>query len=129
APDSNRGVFVPAGVFTALTGRSGLQQATVTLADGVDPDRWILDRGPAFGSTVEVRSTAAQARRAQASIKPVQDSFAAVAGVALFVGAYLVYLTMSTSVEERSRTHGVLRAIGASRRQVVRLVLAEAAAI
>jgi putative ABC transport system permease protein len=49
--------------------------------------------------------------------------------VALFVGALLIYNTFAMTVAERTRELGLLRALGATRRQIVRLVLIEAALI
>jgi putative ABC transport system permease protein len=51
------------------------------------------------------------------------------AGVALTVGAFLIVNTFSILVAQRSRELALLRAIGASRRQVARSVLAEAAVV
>ncbi|MFJ9610664.1 FtsX-like permease family protein [Kitasatospora sp. NPDC101176] len=48
------------------------------------------------------------------------------AGVALFIGSFLVVNTFTMLVTRRSREIALLRAIGASRRQVVRTVLTEA---
>jgi putative ABC transport system permease protein len=48
------------------------------------------------------------------------------AGVALVVGAYLIVNTFSILVAQRSRELALLRALGASRRQVSRSVLLEA---
>ena len=50
------------------------------------------------------------------------------AGVALVVGAFLIVNTFSILVAQRSRELALLRAIGASRRQVTRSVLLEALA-
>lgn len=49
------------------------------------------------------------------------------AGVALFVGAFLIFNTFSILVGQRTRELALLRAIGASRRQVYTSVLGEAA--
>ncbi|QBF47172.1 ABC transporter permease [Janibacter limosus] len=48
------------------------------------------------------------------------------AGIALFVGSFLIINTFSILVAQRGRELALLRAIGASRRQVVRSVLVEA---
>ncbi len=45
--------------------------------------------------------------------------------VAIFVGGFLIYNTFSMTVLERTREIGMLRSIGATRRQIVFLVLAE----
>lgn len=48
------------------------------------------------------------------------------AGIALFVGAFIIANTLTMLVAQRSREIALLRAIGASRRQVVRSMLIEA---
>ncbi|WP_043265389.1 FtsX-like permease family protein [Streptomyces sp. CT34] len=49
------------------------------------------------------------------------------AGVALFVGVFLIANTFTMLIAQRSREIALLRAVGAARRQVVRSVLIEAA--
>jgi len=48
------------------------------------------------------------------------------AGVALFVGAFIIFNTFSITVAQRAREFALLRTIGASRRQVLRSVVLEA---
>ena len=50
----------------------------------------------------------------------------AFAGISLFVGAFIIFNTFSILVAQRTRELGLLRALGASRRQVMGSVLAEA---
>jgi putative ABC transport system permease protein len=49
------------------------------------------------------------------------------AGIALFVGAFTIFNTFSITVGQRTRELALLRVVGASRRQVFRSVVAEAA--
>src|SRR5439155_4715315 len=51
------------------------------------------------------------------------------AAITLFVGAFLIYLTLSMAVIERTRMYGTLRALGATSRQVRRVVMREAIAL
>src|SRR5690606_31970222 len=51
------------------------------------------------------------------------------AGIALFVGVFIIINTFSITVAQRTRELALLRAIGAGRGQVVRSVLAEALVI
>jgi putative ABC transport system permease protein len=50
------------------------------------------------------------------------------AGVALFVGAFIIHNTFSIIVAQRTRELALLRAVGASRRQILGSMLGEAAA-
>ena len=50
-------------------------------------------------------------------------------GIALFVGAFVIFNTLSITVAQRSRELATLRTLGASRRQVLRSVIVEAGAI
>lgn len=49
--------------------------------------------------------------------------------ISLFVGAFTIFNTFSITVGQRTRELGLLRAVGASRRQVFRSVLGEAAIV
>ena len=49
--------------------------------------------------------------------------------IALLVGAFMIFNTFSITVAQRTRENGLLRALGASKRQVLAAVLTEAAAI
>jgi putative ABC transport system permease protein len=46
-------------------------------------------------------------------------------GISLFVGAFIIFNTFSITVAQRAREFALLRTLGASRRQVLRSVLAE----
>jgi putative ABC transport system permease protein len=49
--------------------------------------------------------------------------------IALLVGAFMIFNTFAITVAQRTRENGLLRALGASKRQVLRSVLAEAVAV
>src|SRR5207244_12303813 len=51
------------------------------------------------------------------------------AGIALFVGAFVIFNTLSITVAQRSREFATLRTLGASRRQVLRSVILESLAL
>ncbi|MFE9222534.1 FtsX-like permease family protein [Streptomyces lavendulae] len=57
----------------------------------------------------------------------IRQTFLVFAGIALFVGAFVIANTFTILIAQRGREIALLRAVGASRRQVVRAVLAEAA--
>ena len=94
------------------------------LAAGTDPQGWATANAAAFGEGVRLNVRSGQGLREAVAV--VQGGFGALGLMATFVGAFLIYLTLSTSVEERSRTWGVVRAVGGHRRAVVQAVLGEA---
>jgi putative ABC transport system permease protein len=63
------------------------------------------------------------------NFKIVGILFGAFAGIALFVGAFIIWNTFTMTVTQRSREIALLRAIGARRRQVMGNLLVEALAI
>ncbi|MEV0264516.1 FtsX-like permease family protein [Streptomyces sp. NPDC050617] len=70
-----------------------------------------------------------QADEITLSTRSLTKSLMVFAGIALFVGAFIVANTFTMLISQRRRETALLRAVGASRRQVVRSVLAEAAVL
>ena len=89
-----------------------------------------LEQGPA--GTV-VGSAAADDRFDLEGLKSFVDILRTIllafAGVALLVGAFTIFNALSIAIAQRTRELGLLRMVGASRRQVRRMVLLEALAI
>ncbi|MEU6327843.1 ABC transporter permease [Streptomyces sp. NPDC047049] len=70
---------------------------------------------------------AEQSRMVASQNKALSQTLLTFAGIALFVGVFIIANTFTMLISQRSREIALMRAIGASRRQVVRSVLAEAA--
>ncbi len=79
---------------------------------------------------VEASSGASVAREQAQSIQQglgfFNTALLVFAGVALFVGAFIIYNTFSITVAQRMREFGLLRALGANSRQIMTSVLLEA---
>ncbi|PZH01011.1 ABC transporter [Streptomyces sp. NTH33] len=67
-----------------------------------------------------------QARMIADSMSEMKRGLLVFAGIALFVGTFIIANTFSMLVAQRTRELALLRAVGASRRQVTRSVLIEA---
>ena len=65
----------------------------------------------------------------RASTADIQATTALIAAISLFVGAFLIFNTLSMSVVERAREIALLRAAGAVRSQLYWLVLLQAIVI
>jgi putative ABC transport system permease protein len=74
------------------------------------------------GAALAARSSADQA----ANLSFLTDVLLAFAGIALFVGAFVIWNTFSIVLAQRTRELALLRALGASRRQVFGSVVIEA---
>ncbi len=81
----------------------------------------------AVGSSIEVDSPDRRGASVQTMVRSFQLGLNLGSGVALLVGVFLVYNTMSISVVQRRREIGTLRALGATRRRIRALFAFEAA--
>ncbi|MGA5294199.1 ABC transporter permease [Streptomyces koyangensis] len=70
-----------------------------------------------------------QAKDIEAGLSGLNTMLLAFAGIALFVGVFLIANTFTMLIAQRTRELALMRAVGASRRQVKRSVLAEAALV
>ncbi|MEU4557735.1 ABC transporter permease [Actinoplanes sp. NPDC023936] len=106
---------------------------TVETADGVSPAELRDSLTPALGAGYVVKTGDDLAKESSASIKEGLGFFNQIllgfAGIALFVGVFLILNTFSIVVAQRTRELALLRAIGASRRQVINSVLVEAVVV
>ena len=144
-------------VGTASFGGSSLVGASVVMFDTADAQRIYAggeDEFSAIWVTAEPGTSQAELRAAVEEVLPegtraqtgdaissraasrIDEALSFVttfllvfAGVALTVGAFLIVNTFSILVAQRSRELALLRAIGASRRQVARSVLFEASIV
>jgi len=101
--------------------------------EGLTPEDVVADIEPILPPTAQVRSGIEQADEESSEVAEFTSFFQyfllAFAGVALFVGAFVIFNTMSITVAQRTRELATLRTIGASRAQLRRAVLLEALAI
>ncbi len=106
---------------------------SLTAAPGVSQETLRAAVAQVLPATAEAVTGDTLAQEGQASLQTGLGFFAvfmlAFAGVALFVGSFIIVNTFTMVVAQRTRELALLRAIGASRAQVLRVVLAEAAVV
>ena len=79
-----------------------------------------------LGDEYSVIYPAAQGQRMMQMVGNYRIGLDFMSGMALFVGAFLIYNAFSMSVVERTREIGMLRTVGLTHQQVARQILAEA---
>jgi putative ABC transport system permease protein len=116
-----------------LLGKDGYDLIAVSAKQGVSPQSLVDEIKPLLPSNAEVQTGSEQAKSAAKDIseftKFIQYFLLAFGAVALFVGAFVIFNTLSITIAQRTRELATLRTLGASRRQVRRSVLIEGFAI
>jgi putative ABC transport system permease protein len=117
-------LFGKAGEFDRIVVKAAPGVSATPLRDRIAP---VLPAGDEAVTAASASAKAAQQINSQLGI--LTDFFLGFAGIALFVGAFVIWNTFSIMVGQRTRELALTRALGASAGQVFRSVLAEAAII
>ena len=116
-----------------LLGEHGYTSIYVAAKSGVTPVEVANQIAQILPAQLQVKTGAQQANSAAhhvvEAVKIIRYVLLAFGGIALFVGAFVIFNTLSITVAQRTRELATLRTIGASRGQVLRSVLVEALAI
>jgi putative ABC transport system permease protein len=84
---------------------------------------------PLLPATLQVKDSAKQAKDDAAELDSGMDTIRmfllGFGGIALLVGAFVIFNTLSITVAQRTREFATLRTLGASRKQVMRSVVSE----
>ena len=118
---------------TYLTAPGKVDAIKVVAADGVSDEQVVERIAQVVPDQVEVLTGAEITAEDQSDIKEGLGFFntflLTFALIALFVGSFIIYNSFSILVAQRGRDMALLRAIGASRRQVLGSVLLEAVVV
>jgi putative ABC transport system permease protein len=117
-----------------LTGKEGeFNGISVAAAPGVSPEELARRINRVLPPRVIVETGTQAAARQSEDIKDQLSFFRIVllvfGGVALLVGSFLIFNTFSITIAQRIRELGMLRTLGATRRQILRGMLLEATVI
>jgi putative ABC transport system permease protein len=132
-PDATVALFdyTTAGQVTGLRGGASQVLVVAEHSGTVDALRDAVAQrlGDGYEISTSRDTAAASAAAAKAELLIVQLMLLAIAATALVVGAFLIANTFSITVTQRIRELAVLRAVGATGRQLLASVLIEAAAV
>jgi putative ABC transport system permease protein len=126
-------VFTIPAAQDLLDRKGQFDMISVAAESGVTPEQLVERIRPVLPETAQVRTGVEQADEESGEVAEFTSFFQyfllAFAAVALFVGAFVIFNTMSITVAQRTRELATLRTIGASRAQLRRAVLLEALVI
>ncbi|MCW2989833.1 MAG: transporter permease, partial [Solirubrobacterales bacterium] len=117
-----------------LAGKAGrFDEIDASAASGVTPEELKRRLQAVVPRTLTVRTgseqAASQSKDIRENIGFLRTALLAFAGIALFVGAFIIFNTFSITVAQRTREFALLRTLGAKRGQIMRAVLGEGLAI
>jgi putative ABC transport system permease protein len=121
-------------VAQRLVGESG-KYDTISLvaAPGVSQDQLVREVAKVLPASAEAITGVAVTEETQSDVREFFSFFRVFmlvfAVVALLVGGFMIFNTFSITVAQRTRENGLLRALGATRRQILGSVLLEALAV
>src|SRR5947207_8910493 len=111
----------------------GYSVISVAAKPGVSADRLVSELKRDVPATAQVRTAKQQANEDKKGVARfisfIRGFLLGFGGIALFVGAFVIFNTLSITVAQRTRELATLRTLGASRRQVLRSVVLESFAI
>jgi putative ABC transport system permease protein len=123
------GLFVPIESLETLYGGEGkISQALVEVTDQTDvveASQAIKTLFSQLGTPVQTITAEEMSQQIKSAMSSIQMTLTAIAAISLLVGAIGVMNTMFTSVLERTREIGIMKAIGAKDRHVLSLFLIE----
>ena len=106
---------------------------SIQAKEGTSPTQLIDAVEPLVPSSLQVvdakEQAAADAKESNQGMDFIRYFFLGFGAIALFVGSFVIFNTLSITVAQRTREFATLRTLGASRKQVMRSVIVEGFAI
>lgn len=127
--DADYSVYLPISTARPVLGqdaRRGYQQAVVQAVDAESVDALTQQIGELGFDAFSLR---AQVEALQQVFVIIQLVLAGIGGIALVVASLGIANTMTMATYERTREIGIMKALGASQRQIMRIFLMESGAI
>jgi putative ABC transport system permease protein len=114
---------------TLLDKKGRFDGISIAAKAGTSPDDLIRAVRPLVPASLQVKNAeqqaAADADESNVIVKAIRYFLLGFGAIALFVGAFVIFNTLSITVAQRTREFATLRTLGASRKQVMRSVVIE----
>jgi putative ABC transport system permease protein len=113
-----------------LLGKQGrFDGISIAAEEGTSPDELVRAVRPLVPASLQVKDSeqqaAADSKETNVIVNALRYFLLGFGAIALFVGAFVIFNTLSITVAQRTREFATLRTLGASRKQVMRTVVIE----
>ena len=120
-------VAMDIGAAQTATGKTGrLDRILIKLPDHNHPEEWQAKLHAALGDSIQLQPQGSETAANRKMLSAFRWNLRVLSYIAVLVGAFLIYNTISVSVVRRRAQIGTVRALGASRTAVLLAFLSEA---
>jgi putative ABC transport system permease protein len=127
--DATMAIWDLATAQTLLDKEGRFDGISIAAKAGTSPDELLRAVQPLVPRSLEVKDSeqqaAADADETNVIVNAIRYFLLGFGAIALFVGAFVIFNTLSITVAQRTREFATLRTLGASRKQVMRSVVIE----
>jgi putative ABC transport system permease protein len=123
-------VFLPLGTaqyyysnYNSKTG--GINLARIVLASGADENKVQADLAAALPAGLQIRTPSARMQMSQDTLKNAEQGLAFAFWLNIVMAIFMIFNTFLMNVGERRRQLSILRAIGTTRKQIMRMLVME----
>ncbi len=119
-------VFLPlntAGYYFSKTG--GINRVSVILENGKDDNKAQSDLAALLPAGLQIRTPSARMQMSQDTLKNAEQGLAFAFWLNIFLAGFMIFNTFLMNVSERRRQLSILRAIGTTRKQIMRMLVLE----
>lgn len=124
APGGGQTVVMPLALAQAVTGRTGATEMHVVFDKGADPEATKAAVLGVLGDTFHAEIASSNQQLID-TMKQMRAPMLGFGVMALVMAGFIIFITFRTVVVERRRDLGLLRALGATRRGVLAMVMTE----
>jgi putative ABC transport system permease protein len=119
-------VFLPLGTaqyYYSKTG--GINRARIILETGADENKVRAGLAAALPADMQVRTPSARMQMSQDTLKNAEQGLAFAFWLNIVMAVFMIFNTFLMNVGERRRQLSILRAIGTTRKQIMRMLILE----
>jgi putative ABC transport system permease protein len=119
-------VFIPLNTAQYYYAKAGaINRASIVLETGADENKVHADLAASLPPGIQVRTPSARMQMSQDTLKNAEQGLAFAFWLNIVLAIFMIFNTFLMNVSERRRQLSILRAIGTTRKQLMRMLILE----